>query len=574
MKKLKSAVAFFLTLGLTLTSFIGCHGKDSGDWDVIINETQTQLYVSNLNGGIGYEWLNKVKQRFETAYAEESFETGKKGVQVIIDTENQVNGAWLIIPNSSWDVYFNENLPFNDYVSQNQLLDISDVVKAPAYGETETIESKLTDDQKASITAYDGKYYVLPHYEAYRGLSYNVKVFEDNKLFFAENKDNGNGGFVVSAKDKRSLGPNGKTGVIDGVDYSYDDGLPATVDEFFALCDRMVMVGVTPFVWPGAAVAYSEYIVDAFAEAFSGSEQLGYNFSIDSGIKTTEVVTGFNGNTPVTEKVTISNENGYMLRRQAAKYYGYAVFAKIIENLDKYVYSLSDNNSTFTQYDSQEEFLAGEFENKPIGMIADGNYWWNESIKSGAYQRTVNQFGGKAEEKSREFAWMPLPGVWSATDGETPVTEPVLKDAMKSYCFVNADIKNNPGKVKAAKAFVSFCYSDESLQEFTVTTGVAKGLDYELTTEQENSLASLGKSCWTLRKSCNVVRLLSSNRLFIENQGDFTTNLHTSVVNGQAYLTPFTAFKAKVSAREYFMGNWTSESDWNKNYSKYFTEGY
>lgn len=234
MKKLKSAVALFLTLGLTLTSFIGCHGKDSGDWDVIIDETQTQLYVSNLNFGIGYDWLNKVKRRFETVYAEESFETGKKGIQVIIDTENQVNGAWLIIPNSSWDVYFNENLPFNDYVSQGQLLDISDVVKAPAYGETKTIERKLTDDQKASVTAYDGKYYVLPHYEAYRGLSYNVKVFEDNKLFFAENKDNGNGGFVVSAKDKRSLGPNGKTGVIDGVDYSYDDGLPATVDEFFA----------------------------------------------------------------------------------------------------------------------------------------------------------------------------------------------------------------------------------------------------------------------------------------------------------------------------------------------------
>ncbi len=546
----------------------GCGGLggESDEWYEEIDASKTQLYVSNLKGGIGHEWLMKAKTRFESAYAEESFEDGKKGVQVVVDTDNSVNGAWLILPSSEWEVFFTENLPFNDYVSQGQILDISDVVKTPAYGETETIESKLDDEQRAGLTAYDGKYYVIPHYEAYRGISYNVQVFEDYKLFFADEKDNGNGGFIVRNSDKRAPGPNGVYG-------DYDDGLPATVDEFFQLCDRMVLVGVKPFVWPGASIAYSEYIVDAFAEAFMGAEELKYNYSFDSGDETAKVITGFNAETPVVEEKSISNDNGYLIRQQAGKYYGYAVFQKIIDKIDSYVYSLSNNNSTFTHYDSQEEFLTGEFENQPIGMIADGNYWWNEANNSGAYQRTVNQFGERAKAENRNFAWMPVPGVWSAEEGETPVTQPVLKDTMRSYCFINANISDRPHKVAAAKAFVGFCYTDESLREFTQTTGVAKGLKYELSDTEYASLGSLAKSCWSLRQNASVVRLLSANRMFIENQYDFTSYLHTSTVSGQPYQTPFTAFKAKVSAKDYFLGTWISESDWKKKYSKYFTSG-
>jgi len=117
--------------------------------------------------------------------------------------------------------------------------------------------------------------------------------------------------------------------------------------------------GGKAFVWPGASIAYSEYIVDAFAEAFMGAEELKYNYSFDSGDETAKVITGFNAETPVVEEKSISNDNGYLIRQQAGKYYGYAVFQKIIDKIDSYVYSLSNNNSTFTHYDSQEEFLYG-----------------------------------------------------------------------------------------------------------------------------------------------------------------------------------------------------------------------
>jgi len=85
-----------------------------------------------------------------------SFEDGKKGVQVVVDTDNSVNGAWLILPSSEWEVFFTENLPFNDYVSQGQILDISDVVKTPAYGETETIESSLSTSRGRGLPLTTG----------------------------------------------------------------------------------------------------------------------------------------------------------------------------------------------------------------------------------------------------------------------------------------------------------------------------------------------------------------------------------------------------------------------------------
>lgn len=523
-----------------------------------VDTTKTQLYVSNLNAGISNQWLLDIETRFEEAYAETSFEPGKKGVQVIVDTENQVNGRWLILPTDDWEVYFTENLPYNEFASQNYLLDLSDVVKGNAYGESVTIESKLDDSMKAGLTAYDGKYYALPHYEAYRSIFYDVDVFDRERLYFAEDKDNGNNGFIIRDTDTKSAGPNGISG-------DYDDGLPATVEEFYQLLEYMKNTrGVTPFVWPGSAIAYTEYIADSFGDQLSGGDA-AYNYSFDSGEKTTPVVTGFNGDEPVIEEIAINNENGYYVERMAGKYYGLSVLEKIVDNIGNYAYELSNNNSTFTQLDSQEKYIFSDLENQPIAMIVDGNYWWNEAAE--AYKRSVNQYGERAE--TRNFAYMPLP---TAVDEEsfTAGQNVVLRDVMKSYCFVNANIADDPVKVKVAKLFVSYCYSDEALQDFTVHTGLAKGLNYSLTDEQYASLSSLAKSCWDVRENATIIRQLSTNRMCIENETALTYDVYSSSVNGQPYLTPFTAFRSGVSAKDYFMGTWTTPETWAETYSKYF----
>ena len=549
----KASVLLASILCVSFTA-VGCHHGESEN----IDTTKTQLYVSNLNAGISNQWLLDLGTRFEEAYANTSFEEGKTGVQVIVDTENTINGRWLILPTDDWEVYFTENLPYNEFVSQDYLLDISDVVRGNAYGEDVTIESKLSSEMRAGLTAFDGKYYALPHYEAYRGVFYDVDVFDRERLYLAEDRNNGNNGFIIRDSDKRSAGPNGISG-------DYDDGLPATIEEFYKLLDYMKNTrGVTPFVWPGATVGYTEYFVDALSDQFAGADA-ACNFTFDSKGGTTPVITGFDGDEPIVEEAAIDNEHGYNVERMAGKYYALSALEHIVDNVGQYAYDLSNNNSTFSQLDSQERFIFSDLENQPIGMILDGNYWWNEA--SEAYRRSVNQYGERAE--TRNFAYMPLPTAVSEEDFEAG-EKPVLRDVMKSYCFVNANIADDPVKVQLAKLFVAFSYSDAALQDFTVQTGVAKGLNYELTQSQYDSLSSLARSCWDVRQDATIVRTLSENRMFIENETALSYDVYSSTVAGQSYLTPFTAFRGGVSAKDYFMGTWTTPESWAESYSRYF----
>ncbi len=541
---------------------------DSGSGNIIVDENKTQLFVANLQGGIGYEWFRKAIARFEEKFADVVYEPGTKGVQIIPEDEYTVNGRWLLLPSDMYDVYFTENLTYNEYIRKGEILDLSDVVKAPAKtspttSESVTIESKLNADQKAGLTAQNGKYYAIPHYQPFRGLSYDVDLFNEYKLFLSDDKDNGNGGFIIRATDKKSVGPNGVSG-------DYDDGLPATIDEFFVLCDKMVSLGITPLVWPGDAIGYTEYICDVFADNIGGADAVRLNYTYDSGNDTTKIITKFDSNgKPVVEDVAITPDNGYLLKQQYGKYYGLEVLEQIINKIDQYAYSLSNNDSNFTQLNSQEEFIYSSLENKPIGMIADGSYWWNEA--KDAYNRSVGQFGDRA--KVRNFAWMPIPTAVSAEDQAKNAKAPVFRDIMGSYCIVNAKVADNQYKEQLAKDFVSFCYSDESLQEFTTTTGVAKGLNYSLTDAQYNSLSPFAKSCWDIRAKASIVNTLPVAKIAIDNEQALLWDLYTTNIGGQAYNSPFYAFIAKENAEDYFKGYWSNFETWKRSYERYFTVG-
>ncbi len=576
---MKKLLTLFCTLLISTSAFFGSacgpagvtpggDGGNSGGGDIIVDEDKTQLYVSNIQGGIGYEWFRKVIDRFEQKFADAVYEPGKKGVQIIPEDEYTVNGRWLLLPSDMYDVYFTENLTYNEFVRKGEILDLTDVVKNPAKtspttSESVTIESKLNADQKAGLTAYNGKYHAIPHYQPFRGLSYDVDLFNEYKLFFAEDKDNGNNGFIIRENDKRSVGPNGISG-------DYDDGLPATIDEFFILCDRMVSLSITPLIWPGSSIGYTEYICDVFADNLGGADEVRLNYTYDSGKDTARIITGFDSNNnPIVENVAITVDNGYLLKQQYGKYYGLEVFERIIDKIDQYAYYLSNNDSNFTQLNSQEEYIYSNLENKPVGMIVDGSYWWNEA--KDAYNRSVGQYGDRA--RVRNFAWMPVPTAVSAADQAQNAKAPVIRDIMASYCIVNAKVADNPYKTQLAKDFVSFCYSDESLQEFTTTTGVAKGLNYSLTETQYNSLSPFAKSCWDIRAKANIVNTLPVSRIAIDNEQALLWDLFKSTISGQAYNSPFYAFIARESSEAYFKGQWITSENWRKSYDRYFTVG-
>ncbi len=565
MKKIVS----FLCLAVVLCSsfsFTGCASAGSGGAEAI-DENKTQLYVSNYDGGVGQAWLDSIEKKFEEANKNVCFEPGtdKKGVQIIV-TPNESSGNTLAdgIAGSPDEVFFAETVPYYYLVEQNLIADITDVVtSAPAPGEA-TIESRLTPEQQTNFKVVDGKYYALPHYQTFRGISYDVDLFEKRLLYFAKNKNNGNDGFVSSKTEERSLGPDGKTGTENGIDYSLDDGLPSTYDEFFELCDYMLMRNVTPFVWTGQFSDYTSYVLEAIASAYSTKAESLLSCTFDSGAETVRVVTSVNNGVPTIEEKTITNETGYYVYQLAGNYYALDFLDRIISNKN-YYYSLS-TNTTFSHLNAQEEFIYSSLENKPIAMLIDGSWWTNEAENSGAFSRSVADFGERAE--NRRFAYMPVP--CKASESEVVKGGTIMKDALRSYAFINAKVKTDENKLKLAKEFLKFCYTESALQEFTVETGVPKALNYTITNEQKAQMDYFAQNLWDYRSRMEVVYSLSGNRIYRSSERTFTTDFWQANVSGKDYIAPYSALRAGVSGLDYFRGMWTSASSWSSTYGRFF----
>ena len=549
-------------------SFAACNGGigNSGGAEAI-DPDKTQLYISNYNGGCGTEWLYNIEKKFEEEYKDVCFEPGtdKKGVQLIINP-NKISATQLTnsFAGATDDVYFVEDVPYYLWVSKGYLADISDVLTNPATAGEDNLENKLTVEQRENLTVLDGKYYALPHYETFRGLHYDVDLFETKNFYFAKNLNNGNNGFVTSKTEERSNGPDGKTGIIDGVDYSIDDGLPSTYEEFYKLIDYMVMRNVTPFVWNGRDdCGYLDYVLEAALNAYSTKVEAELPLTFSTGDDTARVITSFNdaGN-PVIENIKIDETTGYYALQQSGRYYALDLVKKMMSKKE-YVHSLS---ASLTHEEAQEQFIYSSLQNKPIAMLVDGTWWPNEAKISGAYDRSVSDYGARAE--NRNFAWMPLPSKYTAEDEGRE--ELVMKDALRSYAIVHANVAKDTNKLNLAKTFLRYCYTNEALQQFTVDTGIARALQYDLTEAQKNSLTSYARNVWEYRNRATVIYNLSGNKIYMNNETTFIKAIWQSTVSGYKYVGIYEAYKKNVSTKDYFKGLWVTPSDWNSKYKVYF----
>lgn len=558
---MKKIISIVIALMLTITVFGGCRGgKTDG---ITIDPNRTQLYVYNYDGGVGSKWLDKVITRFESTYADRSFESGKKGVQVI--PKKTKSGFSGLLQTSDNTVFFVQQAYYNELIQQGKVLDITDIVTEKVNGVS--IEDRLTDSQKAAFTAIDGKYYILPHYVLYSGLTYDKDVFEEYRLYFNK-AGNGFTNFELSynedfEKGNLSAGP-------DGIGGTYDDGLPSSFEEFYRLCTQMKKVGVIPFIYSGQYQAYSNHLINGLWVSYTGAEEFYYNFSFDSGNNEVSYVSGFNGDTPIFSKTKITAENGYYLNAQEGKYYALEFLKKAVDEnwFDESRYdgtSHTDVHRSFVY--SLPESKANPLK-KPIAMVLEGTHWYNEAkeiISDAAKKYPLS--------KDRNFAVMPLPTRYDSTQ---ECKKNTVCDSNSSFAFISSKAKNNPVALELGKLFLKFCYTEESLQEFTVTTGVTKGVRYELTSEQYNGLPTYLKSLYDVAYNSDIVYPYSDSPIFINNQSDFGFAQDTYFWKSGAYVIPIGAFSdANMSVKDYF-SEWTKfetkRQEWNGSYSKYFGE--
>jgi len=529
--------------------------------DEKIDSSKTQLFIANMNGGYGYQWLEAAKQRFETKFADYAGENGKKGVQIIVDNSKE-NGTYVLdtMSSSRDEIYFSENIYYNDFVSSGKVLDITDIVteKLTEYGESKSIADKLTKQQKDYFEV-NGKYYGLPHYEGIYGIVYDVDLFDENSLYFSVNKDNGNEGFVVSKDDTKSTGP-------DGISGTYDDGLPATYDDFYALCNRMTTLGIKPISWTGQYQKYVTNLCTALQVSAEGLDQMMLNWTLDG--EATNLVSSIDettGQVTLSEPTRITNSNGYLLSKQAGKYYALKFIEQIIQN--NWYYDLSFNNSQ-SHIGAQEDFLYGRFSSKKdtIGMLIEGSWWENEA--DGIFSdMSVKYSENKAGRHARRFGYLPLPKAPGQELGKATYIDYLL-----SAAFINSNIASN--KIDLAKKFLQFVNTDESLIEFTKITSATKALQYEIPEADMSSLSYFAKNLINIKKTSEIVYPVSSNKLVNSSFSSFASeNMWYSTVSGNNYNVVSTALRNQgISALSYFYGlsDYNNKSSWESSYSRYF----
>lgn len=535
-----------------------------GSEEKVIDLTKTQLLVKYYNAGFGDAWINKLIARFEEAYKDVEYEDNKKGIQVWATGERK-DYTGQDVANSSYDVYFMENANYYAMVSVDGALEnLTDIVTDPVKGPDgttnldggKTIASKLTKQQKEfyGITSVDGdpKYYGIPHYEGGYGLVYNKELFDAEGYYIVEGDEFG----ILKDNPGATLckGPDGKPNTVD-------DGLPATYKDFYALCDEISVRGDYPFCWSGQyREPYLTTFVNTLVAETVGAEQMELSFSFTGEAK--DLVVFDNGSIVYengkikTEAVDITTANGYELARQEARYYALEFLDKMI-NSDGWYNKDTAFKGSHSHLDAQYDFIKGgtdqDASGKAYAFLVDGPWWEGEATA----KFTQMSFGNdKYKKQNRDFAWMPLPKATEKYVGG----EKLYMDNLNAITVVKAGLGE---KTKAALDFVRYSVTDESLVEFTQTTGALKSYNYTLSDEQKAVLSPFAKSVIDYKENATTFVMNSGNPFFV---GNYTTFVPvTKCYTAGGYTSPVQAFAQGESVKSYYKqlcGNWADYKFW------------
>lgn len=511
MKKSTKFLSLALASLMMASMAVGCNREvDGGDPDAN-NDSVSQLKVLNYEGGFGRVWLDKAVERFEEKYKGVSFEPGKTGVNVQIESSiNGTAGNSLIanVKTHTAHVFFTEDVLLYSLTAAGAAADITDIVTGSLSTITDGKETgSIADKFDASIGTYyelgetrdasgnktqSGKYYALPHYSAPKGIFYDVDLF-DAKGLWLDKTGTPFGYATTQANEDIGTGPDGELG-------TYDDGLPRTFDEFFALCDYMTGNDVIPFTWAGAHDYPTSALAQIWAD-FEGKEQFYLNYSMEGTATTLIEEMGEDGK-PVSMKpaTEINGDNAYYLQRQQGKYVALEFAQKIATNEDYYTeesYSPGESNIM-----SQYTYLASRVMSgrTPIAFFFEGVWWENEADENGHF-RNLSVYG-KGDRSTRKFGWLPYPKYTESMVNEN--NRRTIYDTTNNSCaFIRSTI-NDENIMKLAKTFLQFCYTDNELQEFTVNTSTLKPVNYTIPSDKLARMSYFGKDVASLTNNDRV----------------------------------------------------------------------
>ena len=531
-----------------------------------------KLKVYSFTGGYGREWLDNLNSRYKAEKAGKEFTiagTTYDGIEIEVTTGKETMSS-LSSSGAHYDVWFQEQVQYYNLVDADRnFADMTDVMTSEnPYEPNKTLESKLTPEQKNFYKVNGEKYYGIPHYAGYVGLVYNKKYFADygwylKKGYSASNLENNPERCFTADLNDRTNGPDGKAG-------SEDDGLPTTYAEFYALCEYIASMDFPAMTWSGKhRQGYLHWFLQSMTANYEGLEQMSLNFSFDGTAKNLIDVDA-NGNVTELDDLKINaSENGYMLAKQAGKYYALDFLEELVDNRGTWLHAdAMDINCEQTT--AQNNFVTGN-----AAMLVEGCWWEMEA--DGTFDKMA-QSGGDTALTKDDFAWMPLPAATQAkaneraalaAAGKNPYT---MIDTHNSLAFIGKDVSSEVYAL--AKDFIQFAYTDESLAEFSIITDTTKAVQYTMDATQKAKMSGFGRSLATMQENSDIVYSFSKETFYQANEA-FLTNYQNGLWNAR-YTEDGTAvdivvdeLKKGKSAVEYFNGLlWDQKYDWDKTITK------
>lgn len=538
MKKMLTVLCVVAIVAVYACTLIAC--KPDGSYEEV--EGKTNIRVATYNGGLGKDWLEAAAKEFEKKYENKSFEPGKTGVAVHV--EFCQSAAMLINQSLKSNVYLTELFDYYSWVNDGKVADITSAVTGSLeeFGENTTIEKKLDKQFVDFLTAKDGKYYALPFYDGFMGFVYDVDWFCKQGYFFKK------GGGFTGDMTQLAEGP-------DGVAGTWDDGMPATYDDFAKLINKIEGDGGTPVLYGSDAQDYWQKAITSWWTNYEGKQKMLVNWTLDG---TFDRVTAINGNNVTTDKFTLNADNAAdsakELQKQPGKYYA----LKFIED----VLCSKQTNYNSTLYLEAQSFLV----NTGIGgtstkysLLLDGAWWENEATLNDVFEdASATDFDYNPADgdykSTRRFAMMPVPRAYGQSAEGYKQT---LYSDNEAFAFVGSNTVG--AQLDVSKLFLQYLHTDAQLSAFTAKTSIPRCLNYEILGADKTTMTYFGKYMMEMKAASDVVYPYSGTDYYLRNSGTFTLRQWgwKSNVSGIVRQDPFATIASsggKITAEDYFKG--------------------
>jgi len=539
-KKSKITFGVASTLLLTAGLLTGCGNKGGSVGNKFV------VTVWNFKGGFGATWIEDVIDQYEALHAETQY-GDKVGVHFeVTNNKKEFNASDLV----TYDMFFLESANYSDFVANGAIEDITEAITSDnPYEPGKSLLSKFTDSQKSFYKTQGNKYFGVPHYSGTYGMTYDAKLFREKGYYFVKDHEP-----VETAEDLLSLfttdlnnlayGPDGKTGVVEGVDYSADDGLPETFNEFYALCDRMKIDGISPLEFAGDSNQggyISAFATSLMNNLMGGDDALVNYYFNGTSNKTVKMTT--KGGTNVVETdgegnavledspVGITNDKGYEIFKSEGRYNAIKFVSNIFQNKRYNPHIEGDHSYTA----AENEYIMGEkLASATInrsGILIDGS-WWQTEAKT-TFETMDKRFPDDNQGvMDRDFRFMPFPKAQASDTYYQTYT-----DTLNALQCVRKGVSAQAKEI--CMDFLQFINTDSALVKFSQTTNTTRALNYSMTDAELSMMSPYGRSLFKYKthKNTKIIYPISDTAQFVNGMSGYFTSQYQFKSKDRNFLT-------------------------------------